>query len=324
MLENFYTSGLLTKNTLIDQDFLQVSEDHCIWYAEYGNQLGIPVIVLHGGPGCGMQGFEQDLFDSSKYRVIVFDQRGTGRSKYESQIKNNTIWDLVGDIESLRKHLKINKWLIFGGSWGSCLGLVYGINHPEACLGFLLRGVFFGTRKEMDKLIYDTKDFFPDVYEKMLSLIPEDRHLDLENYFYEKLAEENKDLLDEEAVSIANVFMEYDTDACFVHNPKQAVYCKNSSRSITLSRIFFYYYRNNCFLDENYIIHNLYKIENKPCIIMHGRFDLVCRVERAYRLNKLWPNSQLIISEFSGHAILDGNNLQNCKKCIESMGNLIN
>ena len=163
---------MISKDFVFEQGYLKVDDIHKIYYEQYGNPEGRPILFLHGGPGSGCSVFQRKFFDQNIHRVVFVDQRGAGKSEPYAETSQNTTNDLVNDLEKIRKHLKIDKWLIFGGSWGSTLGLLYGIKFPQYCIGFILRGIFLGTLDEINWFLYDMRKFFPESYSDFISDIP--------------------------------------------------------------------------------------------------------------------------------------------------------
>lgn len=307
----FIPESVYTLNTSLDEIFfpeitpyeegrLQVSELHSIWYGQYGNPEGIPVVVVHGGPGAGCNPHDMRYFDPEFYRIILIDQRGGGRSIPRAEVKENTTAHLIQDMEAVRKHLKIKQWMLFGGSWGSTLSLAYGEAHPEVCLSFILRGVFLGTRDEYKQLWYGMKDAFPAEWEGMKDFIPLKEQSDLISAYYKRLMSQDPEVY----YAAAKAFCKYDTIAAFlqVSNGALEKTLTNVDLCLSLARIFTHYCMNHFFFKEDQLIKNLPAIRHLPCIIVHGRYDMICRLQAAYRLHKAWMGSQLVIVPDAGHA----------------------
>ncbi len=197
------------------ESHLKVSDIHEIWYAEYGNPHGIPVIFVHGGPGGGCWPDDARFFNPEHYRVILFDQRGANRSKPLYEMAENTTQNLIADMEKLRNHLGIEKWLLFGGSWGSTLSMLYGQAHPERCLGFMLRGIFTATDEEVNN-IYAMGDIFPENYDEFESFIPEDERGDLLGAYFKKFCDPDPKV----CMEAAKICMKYDFEASFLMNER--------------------------------------------------------------------------------------------------------
>jgi len=285
-------------DSTFDTGFIQVDTVHKIYYEQYGNPEGKPILFLHGGPGAGCSSFQKRFFDCKKYRVIFFDQRGSGKSLPYAETNKNTTKDLTEDIELIRKFLKIKNWLIFGGSWGSTLALLYGIKFPKNCSGFLLRGVFLGTKKEIDWFLYDMKKFFPEAHEKFVSKIPKTQKHDILNWYKNKLNSKNKNSV----LSAAKDWNEYESSCSTL---RYVVRRNSGSDSLAIAKIENHYFVNNCFLKDNFIINNLNKIKHLPSVIIQGRHDVICPPFNAMRLSKLLPKSNLKIVEDAGHSAFE-------------------
>jgi proline iminopeptidase len=201
-----------------NEGYLEVSGGHSIYYEEYGNPKGKPVLFLHGGPGAGFSNSHKSFFDPKIFRVIFFDQRGSGKSIPYAEIKNNTTDLLLSDIETLRSFLNIDRWLLFGGSWGSTLALIYGIKFPEKCTGFILRGIFLGSKSEVNWFLYDIKRFFPEAYDKFISYVPLSERGNILNWFYDQLNSQDRS----RNLKAASVWAEYENSCStleFVERP---------------------------------------------------------------------------------------------------------
>lgn len=279
--------------------YLKVSERHALYYAQYGNPLGKPVIVLHGGPGAGCSPSWTDMFDPEYYRVIMLDQRGAGRSTPAADMEDNTSEKLVSDIEALRNHLGIDKWFVFGGSWGSALAILYGETHPDKLLGFVLRGIFTGREVEYVHLVYGMRKVFPEAWEEMASIIPFEEREDL-------IAALDKRLMDPDPkvhLPAAHAFMRYDT-ICGTLLPEPNLVADEAlddAGSLSIARAFIHYAANQFFLQPNQLYDHVGAIAHLPVIIVHGRYDTICPASNAYDLYKLLPNSKLWFISNAGH-----------------------
>ncbi|MGX9357973.1 prolyl aminopeptidase [Mycoplasma sp. 773] len=271
--------------------FLKVSDIHSIYYEEVGNPNGQPILFIHGGPGGGISESNRQYFDPNHYRIILFDQRGCGKSMPSAEIKENTTLNLISDIEELRKNLNIDKWILFGGSWGSCLSLIYAINYPQNVLGMILRGVFLG-RQEDDYYLYQqgASFYFPEAYEEFSNFIPiEERH-NLIKAYHKYLNSPNIEL----AYNAAYHWAKWEL-GLITMNPLTEIeeILSNQKSNLELARLENHYFINHIFLEDNYILKNIDKIRNIPTIIIHGRFDMDCRPEGAYLLHKNLNKSKL-------------------------------
>ncbi len=291
---------MFKNSPIFDSGFIEVDETHKIYYEQFGDINGLPIIFLHGGPGSGFSNLHQKFFDKKKHRVIFFDQRGSGKSQPYSEIFDNNTEKLVNDIEIIRKKFKIHEWLIFGGSWGSTLGLVYGIKYPQYCKAFILRGIFLGTLAEVNWFLYDVKKFFPEAYENFISIVPKEERTNILNWYYKKLhSKEKKTAL--EAAKFWNQLESSCSTLKYV-NRKGVGF-----DTLAIAKIESHYFVNNCFLKKDYIIKNVNKIDHKPGIIIQGRHDVICPPNNAFLLHKNWSNSKLEIIEDAGHSAFEQN-----------------
>ena len=283
---------------------LKVSELHSIFVEESGNQNGKPVIFLHGGPGGGISSTYRQYFNPEKWRIIMFDQRGCGKSTPFAELNENTTWDLVNDIEKIRNHLNIDQWVVFGGSWGSTLSLAYSQKNPNACKGLILRGIFLVRKKEIDWFYqYGASNVFPDRWESFLAPIPESKRNNLLSAYYEILTGDDQ----EKKIEAAKAWSTWEgssvrliLDDEFISDFGDAKFAE------AFARIECHYFMNNCWLPtENYLIENVDKIRHIPAVIVHGRYDIICPVVQAWDLHKAWPESDLHIIPDAGHSIYE-------------------
>lgn len=284
----------------VREAYLQVSDIHKLWYAEYGNMEGIPVIVLHGGPGGGCSPIDVRLFDPQNYRIILVDQRGAGRSTPTAEMNGNTLFNLIEDLEKLRNHLGIQKWLVFGGSWGSTLAIAYGEEHPDWCMGFILRGVFLARQSDRDHVWYGMRDIYPEAWQEFVEYLPAQERENLIAAYYKRV------ISPDPAINLpaARAFIKYDvTCATLVNQTIVDEMLKNDVPVLTVARAFAHYSMNNFFLSPNQLLDNLGKINHLPAIIIHGRYDVICRASGAFELHKNWPSSKLVLVQDAGHLI---------------------
>ncbi len=279
--------------------YLKVSPVHELHYEESGNPGGKPVFVLHGGPGGSSRPIMRQFFNPEKFRIILFDQRGAGQSRPYAELAGNTTWNLVEDIEKLRVHLGIEKMMIQGGSWGSTLALAYAERYPERVTDLVLRGVFTGTDEEIDHFYHGgTAEVFPDAYEELLRALPDPGRRPLPPYLVELLTGEN--LLLRNRVADAWLRYEWWISDIYVDTALISMWLKENS-SYAFSLIENHYMANRCFLEQNQLWDSLHKIRHIPLTIVHGRFDMPCRLQVAYRLHQQMPGSELVIVEQEGH-----------------------
>lgn len=285
-------------------EMLQVSKTHTIYVEESGNPKGKPVVFLHGGPGGGTAPLHRQFFDPEKYRIILFDQRGCGKSTPHACLEENTTWDLVSDIETIRKHLDIKKWQVFGGSWGSTLALAYAIKHPESVSELVLRGIFLLRKKELDWFYQKGASFiYPDSYKPYRDFIPEAERGDMLTAYHKRLIGEDK-AIQLEAAKRWSIW-EGSTSALL---QKQSLIDElgQDETALAFARIETHYFYNKGFLEtENYLIENIAKIRNIPAVIVQGRYDVVCPMESAYELHQAWPEAQFVVIPDSGHSAFE-------------------
>lgn len=282
------------------EGFLKVSDVHQIFYAVYGNPDGIPAVVLHGGPGAGCGDGMTQFFDLNRWQVIMFDQRGAMRSEPFGCMEENTPQHSIQDMEKLREHLGIEKWLVFGGSWGSSLALLYGQSHQERCLGFILRGVWLVREQDISHLFYGMGKVFPEAYEKALNVIPKEERGDLISAYCRRMSDPDPDV----QLSAAKAFMEFDLISSF-HLPNRKVVdamIANDKLIVGVMKTYCHYAMNQFFLEPDQILSQMPKIANLPAIIVHGRWDAICLPEMAYLLHHKWPNSHLWMVSDGGHS----------------------
>jgi proline iminopeptidase len=296
--------------------------NHQLYIEQTGTPDGIPVLYLHGGPGGGISENHRRYFDPEKYRVIIFDQRGCGKSIPSPSIAHNNTLLLIEDIEKIRQYLKIEHWLIAGGSWGTTLALMYGIHHPKVILGFILRGIFLATQAEYDWL-YKPKgaqQFFPEYYQDFIKPLPEeDRHDPIEGY-HKTFSSENEVAII--SASKAWSLWELRLSTLEHHNIGMAQ-IEDSHQALCMAKLSHHYFYNNCFLDENFIIDNISKITDIPAFIIHGRYDMVCQLIQASNLAQVWTNASLQILPQAGHSGFESQTIDAICKATDLMANFL-
>jgi len=306
------------KSKSYEHGFLDVEEGHKIYYEIAGNPKGKPILFLHGGPGGGFREKDKKYFNPKKFKIILFDQRGAGKSTPTSSIKNNTTQKLVFDIKKLLDHLKIKKTFLFGGSWGSTLALVYAINYPETISGIVLRGIFLASKKENNYFTYEAKRMYPEEWEKMTSIVPLKyiRKKKIEEYYYKMILSKNPKIREK----YFNSWAEYEFSiSCLNPNKKKIKKDLKSINKESFSTIELHYLNRNCFLPENYILKNVSKLNKIPIIIIHGRYDCICSPSAAYTLHKRLKNSTLQFV-LSGHSSSDKEMERALVKATETIG----
>jgi proline iminopeptidase len=283
--------------------YLQVDAEHSIYFEESGNPKGKPVVFLHGGPGAGTDPYHRTYFDPEFYRIILFDQRGAGKSRPHASLNDNTTWDLIRDIERIREKLKVDKWLVFGGSWGSTLSLAYGIEHPDRCVGLILRGIFLCRKKEINWFYqFGAHHIFPEEFERYISVIPHDERNNLLEAFYKRLTSDSPEM----RLKAAKAWSRWEgSTLALVPNEDLITKFSGDHMALSLARIECHYFMNNAFFKSpNWILENVERIRKArvPGAIIHGRYDVVCPVENAWELSKAWPEATLQIIKDAGHA----------------------
>lgn len=284
-----------------NKGMLKVSDIHTLYWEECGNPQGKPVVFLHGGPGGGIHPDHRRFFDPKAYRIILFDQRGSGQSLPCAELRENSTWDLVKDTETIREMLKIDKWVVFGGSWGSTLALAYAITHPERVKALVLRGIFLCRPSEIQWFYQEgASHIFPDVWDEYLKPIPENERHDLVAAYYKRLTHENADVRLEAAKAWSK--WEAATSRLIV-DPKAVDEFDDPEYALSFARIECHYFTNNAFFKtNNWLLENVDKIRHIPGAIVQGRYDVVCPAKSAWELHKAWPEAKFTIIPDSGHA----------------------
>lgn len=283
-----------------DQRMLDVGDGHRVYMEQSGRPDGIPVVVLHGGPGGGCSPAMRRYFDPTVYRVILFDQRGCGRSRPHASVDNNTTWHLVADIELIRETLEIDAWVVFGGSWGATLSLVYAQSHPERARALILRGVFLMTKPELDWFYGGgAGKFWPDLWDRFSQLIPKDEQSDMIAAYHSRLF--SGDVMQE--TRHARAWSSWENALASIHNDGHggeppAEYAR------AFARLENHYFRHGGWLGEDrQIMGCIDRIAHIPGVIVQGRYDMICPPASAYRLAEAWPNARLEMVARAGHAL---------------------
>ena len=287
-----------------DTGTLQVSDLHTIYYEQSGNPQGKPVVFLHGGPGGGSLPIFRQYFDPAKWRIVIFDQRGCGRSTPHAELRENTTWDLVSDIETLRSHLRISQWVVSGGSWGSTLSLAYSQTHPDLCLGLILRGIFLLRRKEILWFYQEGASYlFPDAWEDYLQPIPLDERADLLSAFYRRLTSDDAQIR-QEAARAWSVWE--GTTSRLIPDPKSQSRFADAEFADAFARIECHYFINRGFLEpDDQLLQNCDRIRHLPTVIVQGRYDVVCPMTSAWDLHKALPDAELVVVPDAGHSMME-------------------
>ena len=283
---------------------LPVSDLHTIYVEESGNKNGKPVIFLHGGPGEGVDPKYRRYFNPDKWRIIMFDQRGCGKSTPFAELKENTTWDLVDDIEKIRNHLSIEDWVVFGGSWGSTLSLAYSQTYPNSCKGLILRGIFLVRKKEIDWFYQEgANNIFPDRWESFLAPIPIEKRDNLMQAYYEILTGDDHS----KKIEAAKAWSTWEGSTVRLMQDENFISDFSDEKfAEAFARIECHYFMNNCwFNSNNHLIENVDKIRHIPGVIIHGRYDIICPVVQAWDLHQAWPEADLHIIPDAGHSIFE-------------------
>jgi proline iminopeptidase len=279
---------------------LEVDPPHILHVEESGDPNGIPILFVHGGPGAGCMPYHRTFFDPEAYRIILFDQRGCGRSAPHAELEANTTQALVADMEKIREKLGIEQWILFGGSWGSTLSLVYAETHPERVLGLILRGVFLCRREEIDWFYQGgAARIFPDHWQEFISLIPEHERDNMVAAYYKRLTGENELA----RMAAAKAWSRWEGQTSTLQPSRSVVGSFTEPyTAMSISRIECHYFMNDSFLEPNQILNNVGKLEGIPGVIVQGRYDVVCPMQSAWELYNAWADSELDIIPDAGHS----------------------
>jgi proline iminopeptidase len=279
---------------------IAVTPPHELYVEESGNPDGIPVLFVHGGPGGGTRTSDRCFFNPEKYRIILFDQRGSGQSTPHALLENNNTQALIEDIETIRTSLNIDRWVVFGGSWGSTLGLLYAQAYPELVMGLILRGIFL-CRDEDIHWFYQkgASHVFPDYWQQYLQVIPPAERADMLGAYYKRLTGDNEI----ERMAAAKAWSIWEGRCATLHSNDALVdHFANPHLAMAMARIECHYFVNKAFIEPDQIVNNGYRLKDIPGTIVHGRYDMVCPVNQAFALSEAWPEAQLKIIADAGHS----------------------
>ncbi|SFI55387.1 prolyl aminopeptidase [Nitrosomonas sp. Nm34] len=281
------------------QGMLPVDARHTLYWEQSGNPNGLPVLFLHGGPGAGSAPNHRRFFDPAHYRIIIYDQRGAGRSTPLGDIRDNTTPHLIEDIETLRQYLSIEQWLVFGGSWGSTLALAYGEAHPSRCLGFILRGIFLCRKSEIDWFLYGLRHFFPEAWQEFVAPLSPHERKDILAAYYQRLMDPDPAI----HMPAARAWGRYEGRcSTLLPSPETVNYFTSDTVALGLARMEAHYFSHDIFLPHNALLDNIKKLHGMPATIVQGRYDAVCPIVSADDLTHAWPQAEYVIIEDAGHS----------------------
>ncbi len=287
---------------------LQVDERHALYWEQCGNPDGKPVVMLHGGPGAGCGEKMRRFHDPAKYRIVLLDQRGSGRSTPHADLTDNTTWDLVADIEELRQLLGIERWQVFGGSWGSTLALAYAEKYPDVVTELVLRGIFMLRRWELEWFYQQgASRLFPEAWAPYEALIPEVERGDMIAAYHQRLISEDEGV----RLAAAQAWATWEGATSYLHiDPNYATSHSDAHFALAFARIENHYFINKGFFEvDDQLLRDAHRIKDIPGVIVHGRYDVVCPVQSAFDLHKAWPKAELSISAASGHSAFEAENV---------------
>jgi proline iminopeptidase len=281
---------------------LELEAPHRMYFEQSGNPRGVPVVFLHGGPGAGSSPVHRQFFDPAFYRIVIFDQRGAGRSTPLGCLENNTTPALIGDLERLRTHLGIDRWLVFGGSWGSTLGLAYAEHHPARCLGLVLRGIFLCRPSEIDWFLYGLRAIFPETWRTFAHYIPEAERGDLLTAYHTRLVDPDAAV----HMPAARSWSVYEGScSTLLPNPGLVADFASDRVALGLARIEAHYFRHGIFLPPDFLLANVARLGSVPGVIVQGRYDAVCPPVSADDLHRAWPEAEYTMVADAGHSAFE-------------------
>lgn len=293
---------LFPQITPYSSGFLGVDSTHNLYWEQSGNPEGVPILLLHGGPGAGATPTHRRFFDPEHYRIVIFDQRGSGRSHPLGCLENNTRALLVDDIEALRKHLRIERWHLFGGSWGSTLAISYAAAHPQNCLSMILRGIFLCEQPEIDWYLYGMQQIFPEAWEQFAGFLPEDEQDHILDAYYKRLTGKNE----AEQIEAAIRWSLYE-GACssLLPNYETITTMEQKKHAWALARLEAHYFVNEVIPPEESLLKQVDRLRPIPTTIIQGRYDAICPILTAHKLHQAWPEADYVVVPEAGHSALD-------------------
>jgi proline iminopeptidase len=294
---------------VFNKNSLKVSDLHEIYYEECGSPDGMPVIFLHGGPGSGCNPAQRRFFDPQYYRIILLDQRGCGRSTPLGEVRENTTDHLVADIETLRNHLGIARWHVFGGSWGSTLGLAYAIKHESCVISLVLRGVFLSRESELNWFLGDVQGFYPEVWQKLISYLPENARDDVLNAYSTRIFSEDAQVNVPAAIqwnAFESSIMRLKPLETSASAPKASEELQKEQQiEVARARIQIHYIQHQCFIDGDAILKSATMLDKIPTVIVQGRYDMVCPPQTAWILACRMPHAEFVMVPDAGHSAME-------------------
>ena len=286
-----YTTGMLP-----------LDSHHTMYWEQCGNPQGVPILFLHGGPGAGATPTHRRFFDPAHYRIVICDQRGAGRSQPLGSLKDNTTAHLIADLETLRRHLGIDRWAVFGGSWGSTLALAYAEAHPQSCRGLVLRGIFLCRKAEIDWFLYGIRTVFPEAWRAFSGFVPEGERGDLLAAYYRRLVDADPAL----HMPAARAWSTYE-GACstLLPSPDTVAAFGEDRMALGLARIEAHYFRTEAIGPEADLVARIGRVRHLPGAIVQGRYDMVCPIVTADELARAWPEAEYIVVPDAGHSAME-------------------
>jgi proline iminopeptidase len=302
-----------------DTGRLPVDGRHTLFFEQCGDPGGKPVVILHGGPGGGCNEKMRRFHDPQRYRIVLFDQRGAGRSTPNADLTDNTTWDLVADVERLRAHLGIERWQVFGGSWGSTLALAYAESHPERVTELVLRGIFLLRRWELEWFYQEgASRLFPDAWEDYVGTIPPDERHDLIAAYHRRLTSDDAEVRN----AAARAWSVWEAATSHLHPSDEAVSIhEDPAFAVAFARIENHYFSNaGFFVTEDELLRNVEEIRRIPGVIVHGRYDVICPLQNAWDLHRVWPEAELVVTPSSGHSAFEAENTDALVRATDRFG----
>ncbi len=282
-----------------DNGGLEVDSGHQLYYEQCGDPTGEPVVFIHGGPGAGCSPNDRCFFDPAHFRIVLLDQRGAGRSRPLGELRANTTDHLIADLERLRERLEIERWHVFGGSWGSTLGLAYAQTHTERCRSLVLRGIWLFRERDLNWWLYQLRWFKPELWREFVEPVPPDQRNDLIEAYWRLLNGSDRDA----ALAAAHRWARYEIHSCtLLPNPEFAARFESDDAAWALARLECHYFRSGHFEPEDLLLQRIDRIRAIPAVIVHGRYDLVCPVAIADELHRHWPEASYVVVEDAGHS----------------------